>query len=329
MLNVLLTCPPMINRLNHYIDEMPNWNIHVPEFSQTVSENKLLELVPQYDVWIIGDDIANEKILNAGKNGKLKILIKWGIGTDNINIEHAKNLGIKFSNTPAMFGNEVADVAIGYLISITRHLCQINNSVRKGIWLKPSGISLSGKKISLFGYGSIGREIAKRLLSMGVKLYIYDPGYEHIHKNNKEILKSKYNDFTFPILNNMYFTDSVVDCLKNSKAVILSCPLTSDTKLMINKNTISLMDDECYIVNVSRGQIVNEKDVVDGLKQGKIKGFASDVFWNEPLNDDNELLNLENVIFGSHNASNTVEAVDRTSFKVIKLIKEFINQMKQ
>lgn len=319
-MNVLLTCPPMILRLSHCKKELEEYNVFVPDFTQVMTEDELIKIIHKYDAWIVGDDPCTRKVLERGKN--LKVVIKWGIGTDNIDFDAIKDLNLKFSNTPGMFGNEVADVAIGYLIGITRHLFEINNQVKMGKWIKPSGISLKDKRVTLIGFGDIGRNIASRLLSLNTHVYVSDPGF---NQDEYGKITCIYND-NIIIEEHLYNVklDTLQNCLKDSRIVIIACPSIPQTFHLINKDTIDIMADECYIINVSRGSIVKEEDVVSAFESGKLSGFASDVFENEPISLHNKLLNF-NTIVGSHNASNTVDAVDRTNVKVVHLLNEMLN----
>ncbi len=312
----------MILRIKHYKERLKDYDIFIPEFNQTVSEDKLIKLIPDFDAWIVGDDPATRKVLKAGVKKKLKCVIKWGIGTDNIDKEAIKELGIKFSNTPNMFGSEVADVAIGYLISLTRKLYIINQNVKNGRWYKPTGISIKDQKVCLIGFGDIGRSVAQRLIVMGANLYVSDPGFSR--KDDKIICNYNTEIEIPPELNNISL-NSINVCATNALIVIITCPLVESTYHLINNDLINLLQDKCYIVNVSRGPIVDEKVVVTNLETGKIAGFAADVFEKEPVIPYNPLCRFNNVIVGSHNASNTYQAVDRSSYKAIELVKKFLS----
>jgi D-3-phosphoglycerate dehydrogenase len=247
----------MVQQIDKYTKLLQNYDWYIPEFQQTVSEETLIKIIGQYDAWIAGDDPATRKVLQAGTNGNLKVLIKWGIGTDNIDIPATKELGISFTNTPGMFGDEVADVAIGYLIGLTRCLFSINEKVKQGKWSKPAGMSLQGKKTALVGFGDIGRNIASRLLTMGCDVYVSDPGFRQL--DTRIVCKYNPNLEIDSKLWNVKLTD-LDSCLSGAKIVILSCPYLKSTHHLINNKTLDLLSDKCYIVNVSRGPIVNEKD---------------------------------------------------------------------
>jgi D-3-phosphoglycerate dehydrogenase len=123
-----------------------------PETVQTRAISDLLELVPAHDGWIIGDDPATREVFSHGKSGKLKAAVKWGVGVDNVDFDACEKLGIPVANTPGMFGAEVADLALGYIIALARQTFEIDRGVRAGQWPKPLGISLGERKVAILGF---------------------------------------------------------------------------------------------------------------------------------------------------------------------------------
>ena len=121
MYNILLTCPPMIKQISRYEDLLDKYNfkITIPDFQQVMTEEDLCKIIGQYDGWIIGDDPATKKVFQEGIKGNLKACVKWGVGTDNVDFDACKELNIPICNTPQMFGEEVSDVAIGYLLCLS------------------------------------------------------------------------------------------------------------------------------------------------------------------------------------------------------------------
>jgi len=304
-MKILITCPPMlrgINELRHFFDER-NIELVLPEVVQTLSEEQLIELVPQVDGWIIGDDPATEKVFKAGVDGKLKAAVKWGVGVDNVDFKACEKLGIPISNTPRMFGNEVADMAIGYFLGLARESYRVDREVRKGNWIKPPGISLTGKTVALVGLGDIGLATAKRLKGFDVKINAYDPFTKLTAQeaNAEQIL-------SFP------------EQLETADFVILTCALTPSSYHLVSAESIAKMKDGVYIVNVSRGGLIDETALIKALESGKVKAAGLDVFENEPLNAESPLRQFEQCIFGTHNGSNTKEAVVRASLKAINLM---------
>ena len=177
-MKVLVTCPPMLGMIGEFIPVAAARGVElVPaKVTQVLSEDELCALLSEYDGWIIGDDPATRRVFEAGKAGRLRAAVKWGIGVDNVDFAACKDLGIPIINTPNMFGGEVADVAVGYVIGLARHLFEIDRGIRAGGWPKPAGISLAGKRVALVGFGDIGRSTARRLAAFDMPIVAYDPG---------------------------------------------------------------------------------------------------------------------------------------------------------
>ena len=323
----------MINRINKYEDEFNknNMKFFCPKFKQTLSEEQLIELVPKYDAWIIGDDLATRKIFENGVKGKLRAAVKWGVGTDNVDFEACKDLNIPITNIPNAFGEEVSDIAIGYLISLGRQIHNIDKATKNGDWFKPCGMSFSNKKVCLVGFGDIGRNIAKKLLAFNMDVWVTDPAcqkkdgniiYNYGHgfdKYTPELLK------LLDSINNVNI-DNLNKCLENADFIIIAASLNKHTQYLINKNNIILAKRGVKIINISRGQILNENDVIDLLETEFIDSVGLDVFEIEPLPINSKLNKFNKCIFGSHNSSNTLEAVDKTSYKAINYLVDFLQK---
>ena len=291
-----------INQLKHYFDEK-SIELVTPDVVQVLSEDELIKLVPQVDAWIIGDDPATEKVFTAGKAGKLKAAVKWGVGVDNVDFKACEKLGIPISNTPRMFGNEVADMAMAYFTGLTRDSYRVHQAVQNGQWLKPAGMSLDGKTVALIGLGDIGLATARRLKGFGVHINAYDPFTELSAEDAgvDEIM-------AFP------------EKIGQADFVIITCALTPSSHHLVNKASIALMKDGVYVINVSRGPLIDETALVEALQSGKVRGAGLDVFEVEPLPADSPLRKFDQCIFGTHNGSNTKEAVIRASLRVIELL---------
>ena len=177
MRRILITCPPMLRDRARFLPRLreKGFGVHCPEVVQTLSEPELIDLVPQFDAWIIGDDPATERVLRAGAAGKLRVAVKWGVGVDNVDRAACRTLGIAFSNTPGMFGSDVADLALHYVIALARQTYLIDRGVRSGGWPKPRGLSLQGKRAGVVGYGDIGEATAARLLACRMNVLAHDP----------------------------------------------------------------------------------------------------------------------------------------------------------
>lgn len=296
---VLITCPPMIMTIDHcrerFLDE--GLEVVVPEIQQQMSEAELCQIIADFDGVIAGDDPFTAKVLEIGRKGRLRVLAKWGIGVDAIDLKAAAELGIHTSNTPNVFGDEVADVALGYTLLLARQLHRMDAAVRRGEWLKIQGTSLRGKVAGIIGVGSIGQAIAQRLHALGMELLGYD-----VHAIDPAICQTTTLK---PV--------ALEPLLQQSDCIVLACNLTPHNRHLLNEQAFAQMKDGVWIVNVARGPLIDETALISALQTGKVGAAALDVFETEPLPLESPLLQFEQVILGSHNSSNTREAVLRVN----------------
>jgi D-3-phosphoglycerate dehydrogenase len=237
----------------------------------------------------------------------LRVLIRWGIGTDSVDFTAAKEHGIVVRNTPGVFGEEVADSAFGYILNLARGHHTIDAAVRRGEWMKIEGVSLHGQALGVVGAGSIGTAVMRRGIGFGMRVLIHDPfltdplpaGVEHVE---------------------------LAQLLGESRFVVLTAPATPDTRGMINTATLAQMRPDAYLVNVARGDLVVESDLVAALQEGTLAGAGLDVFQVEPLPADSPLRQL-NVVLGSHNGSNTRQGVERASRRAVEILLEELEQL--
>ena len=310
-MKILVTCPPMLGMIDTFRPLFAEYGVELTaaKVVQTLSVEELKEIVPQHDGWIIGDDPATREVFTAGKAGQLKAAVKWGIGVDNVDFAACKDLGIPIINTPNMFGGEVADTAVGYVIALARETFQIDASVRQGGWPKPRGTSLSGKTVALVGFGDIGKNVAKRLIAADMKIVAYDPSAPDAEGISAEraVWPQRIEEADF---------------------IVVTCALTPSSRHMLNADVLSKAKDGVRVVNVGRGPIIDEPALEAALKSGKVYSAALDVFEVEPLPTNSYLRTHPRCVFGSHNASNTADAVVRTSELAIARLMEFLGVRK-
>lgn len=308
MKKILVTCPPMLGMIDEFrpVFAQNNMELAAANIVQVMSEEELIAKLPQFHGWIIGDDPATAKVLEAGRSGNLKAIVKWGVGVDNVDFEAAKRLGLPATNTPGVFGREVADLAMNYVIGLARHSFFIDREIRlNGEWPKPAGISLAGRTVALVGFGDIGSNTAKRLLASEMTVNVYDPFYKPIDGLN---------------VVHKQWPDNIGD----ADFIVFTAPLTADTRHMLNYKIIPMLSCGVRIVNVGRGPVIDENALVKGLEDGKIHSVALDVFEIEPLPSDSPLRQYKNNIFGSHNGSNTSDAVRQVSLDAIDHMARFL-----
>lgn len=308
-LKVLITCPPMLRQIDQFRSVFSGLGIEIttPDVVQTLTIEELLEIVPQHDGWIIGDDPATAEVFEAGKSGNLKAAVKWGIGVDNVDFAACERLAIPITNTPGMFGAEVADLAMCYILGLARDAFFIDREVRQGGWPKPAGISLAGRTLGIVGLGDIGRNIAKRAYAHDLNIIGWDPYAKSLPDHIK--LYSQW-------------PAGVDSC----DFIVFACALNVENQHLFNESTLSHVKPGLRLVNVSRGPLIKESALLEGLSKGLVAAAALDVFEVEPLAQDNELLDHPKCILGSHNGSNTVDAVIRASNEAIKLLSGMLSR---
>ena len=309
MKRVLVTCPPMLGMFDEFVEPAKNLGLELvgAKMTQILTEDELREQLPAYDGWIIGDDPATRKVFTIAQQGKLKAAVKWGIGIDNVDFKACKELGIPIINTPNMFGGEVADVAIGFLLGLARKTYYIDREIRQNkAWPKPAGMSVSGKTVGIVGFGDIGYNTAKRLGGFDVNVVAYDPGVE----GNQGLTYVERKDFS--------------DGLDGLDFLIFTCALNIYNRHMLNADTLAQMKQGACIINVARGPLIDEKALINSLQSGHISAAALDVFEEEPLPEKSPLRDMSQCIFGSHNGSNTVEGVRRASYEALNKLAGFL-----
>lgn len=301
---ILVTCRQMQVELplHRARIESLGYEVIAPELvgRQQFTAAELLEYGPRLVGIIAGDDELNRDFFDGAT--ELKTVIRWGIGMDSVDHEAARQHGVTVRNTPGVFGHEVADAAFGYILNLARGFIDVDSAVRRGEWPKVEGITLAGSRLGIVGFGAIGREIAKRGIGFGMEVVAFDPFVEEA-----------------PAGTAMVDLDTL---LQTSKFITLACPLTPDTFHLINGDRLKLVRPDAFLVNVARGPVVLEDDLIDTLKTGRLAGAALDVFENEPLPLDSELRTLPNVVLGAHNSSNTREGVTRASSTAVDYLIE-------
>jgi len=259
-----------------------------------ISGDELLNTIGNYDAIITrsGTPISAGLVANPGR---LKVIGRAGVGLDNIDIEAASKKGIIVMNAPT--GNTLAatELTMGIMLAAARKIPLANKSLKEGKWdrKKFMGIELYNKTLGIVGLGRIGTNVAIRAKSFGMKVIAYDP---YIKKSKADAA-------------GVLLYDSLEDLLRESDVITFHTPLTPTTKNMITANELALMKRNVILVNCARGGIVNEGDLYDALKAGKVFGAGVDVFVKEPAGS-NKLLDLDNVFATPHIGANTKEGQD-------------------
>jgi D-3-phosphoglycerate dehydrogenase len=297
MSRVLITCRQMQNCFDEFRARFDDAGIEyvLPEVVQQPTEQELIDIIGGFDGMIAGDDPLTARVLEHA--GRMQIISKWGIGVDGIDRGAADELGIKVTNTPGVFGDDVADVAMGYVVMLARQLHRLDASVRDGGWLKVEGTSLAGKTLGVIGFGSIGQALARRGLGFGMRVLAHDVSPQVVPIAEAAGVGLEDLDSLLP----------------EAHFVVLCTPLTADNRHMIDAASIARMRRGSYLVNVARGPLVHEEALAEALASGHVAAAALDVFEEEPLPAESPLRAFPQCVFGTHNGSNTTEGVLRAS----------------
>jgi D-3-phosphoglycerate dehydrogenase len=266
-------------------------------YGRVIKEDEMMELVKDMDGIIVGIDLITKRVIDNAS--KLKVISKYGVGVDNIDLESAKERNIVVTNTPNANSNAVAELTVGLIISVLRNIPLSDRRVREKKWDRFIGYELYGKTLGVIGTGSIGKRVIKLLRGFDLNILCYDkfPDYEWAEKENV-----KYVNFD--------------ELLKRSDIITIHIPLTEETRHLISERELSLMKRTAIIINTSRGGIINERDLYKFLKEGRIYGAGLDVLEDEPP-QNSPLIELDNVVITSHIGSHTQESIENMAFMAI------------
>ena len=298
---VAITCGHLIRDIDDYRDDFAaaGLDIFLPEIpGQELAGDDLIAAVQGMVGVVAGDDQFTDEVM--AQLPDLRAISKWGIGLDGIDIPAAEARGIAVTNTPGVFGNEVAEQALGYLLALVRGILDVDREVRAGGWPKPVGRSVGSLSALVIGLGDIGRTLTTKLQALGVTVSGADPSAEAAGFAQEQAIG----------------IGDPAALARNVDVVIVTAPLNAATRGMIDEAFIAGMAPGSWLINVGRGPIVIGSAVADAVESGHLAGVALDVFEVEPLADE-RLRHLPNLILGSHNASNTLEACHRTHAQAI------------
>ncbi len=257
-------------------------------------ESRMLELAGEFDAFLCGDDAITQAVIDKSLP-RLKVLSKYGIGLDKIDVEYATSKKLPVLFTPGVNHTTVAEHTFGLLIGITKHIVTVAAAARQGEWKRVTGHEILGKTMGIIGLGRIGKEVAIRAKAFGMPVIAYDI----------------YWDGAFAEEHGVTRCDSMDDVLKQADVVSLHCFLSDETRGMINTAKIAEMRDGVIVLNCARGELVETADMAAALESGKVGGYGADVLDEEPPPADHPLLHAPNSVITSHIGSRTYESVVR------------------
>jgi len=265
---------------------------------------ELKQQIKEFDVIVVRSATkVREPIIDAAlETGRLKLIIRGGVGVDNIDVEYAKSKGITVANTPNASSASVAELAIGHMFCIARFMHIANHTMRQGKWEKKhyEGIELAGKNLGLIGYGRIAKETAKRAMALGMKVVYTNRSGD---KNDP--------DFKYVTMDEL---------LAKSDFISLHIPGSKDKKAVIGDAEFAKMKDGVFIVNAARGGVVCEDALIKALDSGKVAAAALDVFAEEPTKNE-AIYTHPKISLTPHIGASTAEAQLRIGEEIVSIIK--------
>lgn len=269
-------------------------------YGRILTEQEMVEAVREVDGLIVGVDPVTKQVIDAAPH--LKTIAKYGVGTDNIDVDYAHSLGIKVSITANANSNAVADYTFALLLDVARNVTHNNNRAKSGDWNKVTSLDVFGKKIGVIGLGAIGKGVVSRSKGFNMEVYGYD----------------LYEDETYNQLHDIKFTD-IDTIIRECDFITLHLPLTESTKNLLNGENLKNAKNSLIIVNTARGGLIDEDAIFDLLSTGKIYGLGIDAFEIEPP-ESSPLLTLDNVVVGSHTAAGSEDATNTMTLMAVQNI---------
>jgi phosphoglycerate dehydrogenase-like enzyme len=294
-MKILISAPYFLPVVEHYRSrlEAEGLELVIADVRERLSEQELLPLVSMIHGAICGDDEFTERVLHAAPH--LKVISKWGTGIDSIDTKAAARQGIRVFNTPDAFTDCVADSTLGYILNFARQLFRMDHDVRSGKWVKPDAVTLRECTLGVIGVGNVGKAVVRRSVAFGMTVLGCDP----------VAVPESFLAATGLKLVSMH------ELLESSDFVTLHCDLNPTSYHLIDYPQFDMMRPTTYLINTSRGPVINEQALSEALERGKIAGAALDVFESEPLPADSPLRRMNNCLLAPHNANSGLAAKKR------------------
>lgn len=269
---------------------------------------ELVSLITDVDAVIAGNEIFDANVINKAK--RLKVISRYGVGLENIDLKAATNQGIIVTNTPGANADSVAELTLGLIINLTRRICELNRATKSGQWLYRRAFSLKDKTIGVIGYGAIGREVVLRLKPFGCRVIVND----HHRSEN-----SAADGFEFCSKDYL---------ISNADLISLHLPLNNATRGFVDKKFLDEMKEGAFLVNTARGELVDEAAIAASIESGKLAGYGADVFIGEKPDASNPLLKLDQAIATPHCGSHTDHALNSVGRMALDNLIKVLNGQK-
>lgn len=261
-----------------------------------LKEEKLLPIIDQYDGVICSDDEYTEAVIKKGASSKLKVISKYGVGLDQIDLDAAKEYGVKVTNCPGVNQVSVAEHVLALILSFYRNVHLEYNITKAGKWDRYVGHEIRGKTLAVLGLGSVGKETAKISRALGLEVKAFD----------------KYMDHEFAKDYQIGVAETVEELLRDIDILSLHLPLNDETKEIINLELLEKLGvKNLLIINTARADLIEYKAIKQGIENGILMGYCTDVMEEEPMSPKHPLKDLDSVLITPHIGSRTYQSVER------------------
>jgi phosphoglycerate dehydrogenase-like enzyme len=255
-----------------------------------LDSKQLQALLPGMDGYIAGLDCIDREAIQSAD--QLRVIARYGVGVDSVDLAAAKQCGIVVTNTPGANSVSVAELAVAMMLALARNLVSATQATKAGQWPRLNGVSLEGKTVGLLGFGSIGRNVAKRLCGFDCAILAYDP-----------LLPEGPGEYGTQLVPQ----EAVVE---QADFLSLHCPLTEANRGMVNDDFLARMKPGAFLINTARGELIDEEALLRALQQGRLNGAALDVFARQPPDPHSPLLALPQVIATPHTGAHSDSATN-------------------
>ena len=259
---------------------------------------EVARLLPGTDAYIAGLDEIDSSALEFAD--KLKVIARYGVGIDNVDLVRAREKGICVTNTPGANSSSVAELTIALILWLSRKIPESVAATREGGWPRIAGLSLEGKNVGLLGFGSIGKQVARRLAGFDCRILAFDP----------------VPDCEYARTHNVVFVPRE-EVSAQSDFLSLHLPLLPETRALVNEDFLRRMKEGAFLINTSRGELIDDNALAISIQKGHLRGAALDVFSKEPPDSENPLLKLPQVLVTPHCASHTDGAMNEMGWMAL------------
>ncbi len=276
-----------------------------------LSEQQMLDLIGSgggFDGFLNGDDAITARVIDSALP-RLKVIAKYGIGLDSIDVAYATRKRIAVLFTPGVNETTVAEHTIGLMIAVSKLFWQHFRSVKAGQWKRQTGVELYGKTLGVLGLGRIGKEVVKRASAFGMNLIGHGNHWDDELAATFRLKRVKTRE----------------EVLREADVVTLHMSITDETRGFINRDRIAMMKDRAILINTARGGLVDESAVAEACRSGKLWGYGADVLEHEPIRPPHPFQELDNILITPHIGSRTVESVQRQGMRAALNLVNYLN----